>query len=153
MKFYVCKHCGNVIEKLHDAGVPVICCGEPMVELTANTTDAAHEKHVPYVKLMTDTVYVQIGSVPHPMQDEHYIEWIVLETAWGCQRRNLKPGDAPLAEFTMTHGEVPLAVYAYCNIHGLWKLDNIEYGQMKEQDIGARYRDKAYREQWTQKAK
>lgn len=153
MKFYVCSHCGNVIEKLHDAGVPVVCCGEQMAELTANTTDAAQEKHVPSVKLMTDTVFVQVGSTPHPMLEEHHIEWIVLETEWGVQRRNLKAGDAPVAEFHMSRGEKPLAVYEYCNLHGLWKHDTIEYGKLKEQDIGARYRDQVYREKWSQELK
>lgn len=153
LKFFVCKHCGNIIEKLHDAGVPVVCCGEPMVELTANTTDAAQEKHVPSVKFMVDSIYVQIGSTPHPMLDEHHIEWVILETEWGTQRRNLKPGDAPVAEFGLIRGDKPVAVYEYCNIHGLWMKGDIVYGQLDEQDIGARYRDQIYREKWSLKAK
>lgn len=153
MKFFVCKHCGNVVEKLHDAGVPVVCCGEPMEELVANTVDASKEKHVPLVKFMVNSVYVQIGATPHPMQEDHYIEWIVLETKWGAQRRNLKPGDAPLAEFAMVQGDVPVAVYSYCNLHGLWKKEDIAYGKLDEQDIGAHYKDKVYREKGSLKAK
>lgn len=131
-RYLVCTHCGNVAEKLYDGGVDIVCCGDPMAQLTANTTDAAQEKHVPSVKLQVNTVYVQVGSVPHPMQEDHYIGWIWLETDKGGYRRALVPGDAPRAEFTFQQDETPVAVYAWCNLHGLWKLDDIKYGELGE---------------------
>ncbi len=120
MKFYKCDHCGNIITKLNDSGVPVACCGEPMKELIPGTSDGAHEKHVPVVKTEGSVVKVQIGEVEHPMLDAHYIQFIALETTNGFQVRNLKPGDAPKAEFVLSEGESVVAVYEYCNLHGLW---------------------------------
>ena len=122
-KYLVCKHCGNVIEMLHDKGVPVICCGEAMGELTANTTDAAQEKHVPVYKMDGNNIEIQIGSVPHPMLEEHHIAWIWLQTELGGQRRALSPGDEPKAVFTIAPGDKPVAIFEWCNIHGLWKAD------------------------------
>ncbi len=120
MKFYKCEHCGNIITKLHDSGVPVVCCGEPMKELVPGATDGAFEKHVPAVTVEGNAVKVQIGEVEHPMMDAHYIEFIALETTAGCQIKSLKPGDAPKAEFLLPEGEKAVAVYEYCNLHGLW---------------------------------
>ena len=122
VKFFICRHCGNQVEMIHDAGVPVICCGEPMEELKANTVDASLEKHVPAVTVEGDTVKVQVGSAFPPMLEEHHIEWIYLELENGGSRKALSPGEAPEAVFH-TAGVKPVAVYAYCNLHGLWKTE------------------------------
>ena len=120
--FYKCPMCGNIIEKIHDSGVPVVCCGKPMENLEANTVEASFEKHIPDVKLEEGAVKVQVGSVEHPMIEEHYIEWIYLETAQGGFRKDLKPGEAPQVCFALCEDK-PVAVYAYCNLHGLWKKE------------------------------
>ncbi len=119
-KFFVCKHCGNMIGLLHDAGVPMMCCGEKMVELVPNTTDAAQEKHVPVATVEGNKVVVNIGSVDHPMAEEHWIQWVYLETDKGGHRKVLNPGEKPNVVFALTEDEKPLAVYEYCNLHGLW---------------------------------
>lgn len=121
MKFYVCKHCGNIIAYAKNSGVPVVCCGEPMQELAPNTTDAAQEKHVPVVATENNKITVTVGSVAHPMTEAHYIEWIALQTKQGNQRKQLHPGDEPKACFCICGGDEVEAVYAYCNLHGLWK--------------------------------
>lgn len=121
-KFYRCKHCGNIIGMIHNSGVPVVCCGEEMEELVANTVDAAKEKHVPAVSIVGNTVKVEVGSVPHPMEEKHYIQWIYLQTEHGGQRKCLNPGDEPAAVFALDNDEV-IAVYEYCNLHGLWKTE------------------------------
>lgn len=121
MKFFVCEHCGNIIAMVKDKGVPVMCCGQKMTELVPNTEDAAQEKHVPVYEVKGNNVEVTIGAVEHPMLDEHYIEWIAIQTDKGNQRKALKPGDAPKAAFALLDGEKLVAVYAYCNLHGLWK--------------------------------
>jgi superoxide reductase len=118
-KFFVCKHCGNMIGLLHDAGVPMMCCGEKMVELVPNTTDAAQEKHVPVATVEGNKVIVNVGSVDHPMLDEHWIQWVYLETDKGGHRKVLNPGEKPNVVFALTEDEKPLAVYEYCNLHGL----------------------------------
>lgn len=123
MKIYRCKHCGNMVLVLNDAGPVPVCCGEPMEELKANTTDGAHEKHVPAVTVDGNTVTVTVGSVEHPMLDAHYIQWIILETGQGIQQKALKPGDKPTAVFVLADGDVPKAAYEYCNLHGFWKAD------------------------------
>lgn len=123
MNFYICKHCGNIIGKVHDAGVPVVCCGEKMALLEPNTTDAATEKHVPVVTVEGNTVTVTVGSVAHPMTEEHLIQWIYIETAQGGQRKALKAGDKPEAVFALAGDDTLKAAYAYCNLHGLWKKD------------------------------
>ena len=122
VKFYRCNHCGNIIEKIVDSGVSVICCGEEMTELVPNTTDAATEKHVPVVVVDGSKVTVQVGSVAHPMTEEHYIQWICLVTSKGIQRVNLSSTDKPEAVFYIGE-EKPVAVYEYCNLHGLWKKE------------------------------
>ncbi|MBQ6401966.1 MAG: desulfoferrodoxin [Firmicutes bacterium] len=119
-KFYICKHCGNIIAKLKDSGVPVVCCGEPMAELIPGTTDAAVEKHVPEYSVDGNVVTVKVGSVEHPMTEEHYIEWILLHTKQGNQRKVLTPQDKPQACFALCDGDEVEAVYAYCNLHSLW---------------------------------
>ena len=121
-RFFICEHCGNLIGMVHDAGVPVMCCGQKMTELIPNTTDAANEKHVPEVEVDGDLVKVSVGSVEHPMTEEHFIQWIFVETERGGQRKALNPGEKPYAEFCL-NGDKAKAVYAYCNLHGLWKKD------------------------------
>ena len=118
--FFVCKHCGNMIGLLHDAGVPMMCCGEKMVELVPNTTDAAQEKHVPVATVEGNKVVVNVGSVDHPMAAEHWIQWVYLETDKGGHRKVLNPGEKPHVVFALTEDEKPVAVYEYCNLHGLW---------------------------------
>lgn len=121
-KFLRCEHCGNMVGVLNDSGVPMICCGEPMKELVPNTTDAANEKHVPVVTVEGDVLKAVVGSVEHPMEEAHYIQFIFVETDKGGHRRALKPGEKPEAEFNL-HSEKPVAVYEYCNLHGLWKKE------------------------------
>ena len=117
-KFYKCRHCGNVIEKVVDSGVQVVCCGENMQELIPNTVDASTEKHVPVVTDLGDgTMQVKVGSVEHPMLPEHHIVFIYVETKHGGIRVNLK--DKPEA-VVCTCTDKPVAVYEYCNLHGLW---------------------------------
>ncbi len=122
-KFFICEHCGNIIGKIHDAGVPVMCCGQKMTELIPGTVEASLEKHIPVAVVEGNLVKVQIGSVEHPMIPEHYIPWVYLQTTVGGQRKNLLPGAAPAVNFALTEDEKPVAVYAYCNLHGLWKAD------------------------------
>ena len=122
-KFYICKHCKNVIGFINNTGVPLICCGEKMSELVPNTTDAATEKHVPVITVSGNIVTVDIGSVPHPMAEEHFIEWVYIQTEKGGQRKTLSPGDKPLVTFSLTDDDKLEAAFAYCNLHGLWKAD------------------------------
>ncbi len=119
LRFFRCQHCGNIIVKIVDSKVPVMCCGEIMKELTPNTTDAAQEKHVPVVSVKNGMVNVKVGSVPHPMQAEHYITFVVLELENGYQIKYLNPNEAPEANFSVGDDNV-VAVYEYCNLHGLW---------------------------------
>ena len=121
LKFLRCEHCGNIIEMVEDKGVPVVCCGQRMTELVAGTSDGAREKHVPVYEVKDNIVHVKVGEVAHPMIPEHYIEWIVLQTKNGVQRKELNPGDKPEACFALCDGDEVEAVYAYCNLHGLWK--------------------------------
>ena len=120
-KFYKCAHCGNIVEMIENKGVPIVCCGEPMKEIIANTTEAATEKHIPVVVTNGSVVEVTVGSVEHPMTEEHLIQWIVLETNKKTMRQHLSATDAPKATFALTDGEEVVAVYEYCNLHGLWK--------------------------------
>ena len=94
-RFFICKHCGNIVGLIHDAGVPLVCCGEKMQELTANTTEAAQEKHLPVIAVNENLVTVTVGETAHPMAEEHSIQWIYLQTKKGGQRKALKPGEAP----------------------------------------------------------
>lgn len=122
LKFYICRHCGNLVEMVHTGGGQLVCCGDPMEELKANTVDASQEKHVPVVTVEGDTVKVAVGAVAHPMLEEHFIQWIYLKTEHGALRHELKPGEAPEATFCL-NGEKALAAYEYCNLHGLWKKE------------------------------
>lgn len=121
-KFFVCKLCGNVVGLIHSGGGTLACCGQPMQELTANTTEAAQEKHVPVIEQNGSEVIVKVGSVAHPMQPEHFIEWIYLHTEQGGQRKKLMPGEAPEAHFAITASDKVIEAFAYCNLHGLWKI-------------------------------
>ncbi len=120
-KFYICEHCGNVVTFMSNKGVPVMCCGQGMKELIPGTTDAAAEKHVPIVSMDGNKVTVSVGSAAHPMVQEHYIEWIVLETRQGSQVKWLKPDCEPRSDFMVCCGDEVTAAYAYCNLHSLWK--------------------------------
>lgn len=116
--FYRCEVCGNMVGLIKNGGGKLVCCGKPMVKLEANTTDAAKEKHVPVASRKDGKIYVEIGSTAHPMTEEHYIEWIAVVSNSGTERINLSPMDEPKAVFC----DKPNAeVYAYCNLHGLWK--------------------------------
>lgn len=120
MTFYKCAHCGNIIAHVHDSGVRVACCGEEMKPLVPNTSDGAGEKHVPVITQEGNIVTVSVGSVAHPMLEAHFIQWIILETTTGRQRKALKPGEMPEAVFALTDGDEVVAAYEYCNLHGLW---------------------------------
>ena len=121
MKFFRCKKCGQMAALLKASRCPVCCCGEPMEELIAGTTEASREKHIPVLEVRDGRAYVSVGSAPHPMLEEHYIEWVALSTSLGNQRKALAPGMEPKAVFALLPGEEVLAVYAYCNLHSLWK--------------------------------
>lgn len=120
VEFYRCERCGNIVALLKKGGGTLSCCGQAMTKLTANSTDAAREKHVPVVTKEGGGIKVAVGSVPHPMQPEHYIEWIALAADDRVEIRYLKPGEEPKAEFGAAETGT---VYAYCNLHGLWKAD------------------------------
>jgi len=121
-KFYICKHCKNLVGMIYSSGVPIICCGEPMQEIIPNTVDAASEKHLPVISVVGNTVSIQVGSVEHPMTEQHYIQWIYIETKQGGQRKCLQPGDKPQAVFALDNDQI-ISAYAYCNLHGLWKTE------------------------------
>ena len=119
LKFYRCDHCKNVVVMVHDSGVVPVCCGEPMKKLEPNTVDASQEKHVPTVTRENNRITVNVGTVDHPMTEEHYIEFIALQTETGFRIAYLHPGDKPSVDFY--EDEPVISVYAYCNLHGLWK--------------------------------
>lgn len=120
MEFYRCRHCGNMIAFVKKSGVPVICCGEEMQKITENTVEASTEKHLPVIKREGSKVTVTVGSIEHPMEEKHYIEWIALETKAGNQRKILQPGQKPQAVFYIAEDDEVIKAYEYCNIHGLW---------------------------------
>jgi superoxide reductase len=120
LNLFVCKHCGNVALLVNDPGAPLVCCGDKISKLEANTTDASVEKHMPVAAISGNNLDVKIGSVPHPMANEHHIAFVYVETEHGGQRKNFEAGDAPSLAFCFAEDK-PIAVYAYCNLHGLWK--------------------------------
>ena len=122
MKFFVCEHCGNIIGVIHDAGVPMMCCGQKMKQLVPGEVEASTEKHIPVVTVENGIVKVVIGSALHPMEEAHSIKWVYLQTDKGGQRKVLSAGDVPEVNFALCD-ETPVAVYAYCNLHGLWKSE------------------------------
>ena len=121
MKFYRCEVCGQIIAIVKKTDAPVMCCGQKMAEIIPGTTDASVEKHVPVYEVKDNKVYVTVGEVIHPMLPEHYIEWVAIQTKNGNQRKALQPGDEPKACFSICEGDEVEAVYAYCNLHSLWK--------------------------------
>lgn len=121
-RFYICEHCGNIVGMIHNSGVNPVCCGQKMTGLEAGTVEASREKHIPVVSVDGNLVKVSVGSVAHPMTEEHSITWVYLQTDRGGQRKCLSAGEAPEVTFALAD-EKPLAVYAYCNLHGLWKAD------------------------------
>ncbi len=120
MKFLRCNICGKMVVQLNDKPCPTKCCGEAMEELVPNTQDGAHEKHIPVISVEGNIVTVKVGEVAHPMLDAHYIEWIMIQTNFGNQRKVLKPGDEPVARFALLEGEKVLRALEYCNLHGLY---------------------------------
>ena len=120
-KFYRCNHCGNIVAFVKESGVPVVCCGEKMTEIIPGTVDASREKHVPVYSVEGNIVRVNVGAAEHPMLPEHFIEWISIRTKQGNQRKELHPGEKPEVCFALCDGDEVEAVYAYCNLHGLWK--------------------------------
>ncbi len=122
-RFFICEHCGNIIAIVKDSGVPFMCCGQKMKEIIPGTTEASLEKHIPVFTVEGNKVKVKVGSVEHPMTEEHYIEWVSLETKYGNQRKPLHPGDKPEVCFSVCEGDEVVAVYAYCNLHSLWKAE------------------------------
>lgn len=121
-RFYICEHCGNIVGLIHDAGVPLMCCGQKMKQITPGTVDASKEKHIPVVEVENDTVKVTVGSVSHPMEEAHSIVWVYLQTDRGGQRKCLPVGGKPEVYFALKD-EKPIAVYAYCNLHGMWMTE------------------------------
>ena len=122
MKFYICETCGNIITHVNASGVPVFCCGKKMTELVPGTVEASHEQHIPVAVVEDGLVKVSVGSVEHPMVEEHSILWVALESDRGLYRKHLEVGKAPEAVFALAD-EKPVAVYAYCTLHGLWKQE------------------------------
>jgi superoxide reductase len=118
-QIYKCEVCGNIVEVLHGGDGELVCCGKPMKLFKENTSDGAKEKHVPVIEKIKDGYKVTVGSVAHPMEEKHYIEWIELIADGVTYRRFLKPGDAPTATFAVTANSV--TAREYCNLHGLWK--------------------------------
>ncbi len=121
-QFFKCKKCGKIVEIVNKGCPVVVCCGEEMSELKANTTDGASEKHVPVIEKNGDKITVKVGSAVHPMEADHFIQWIEIETDKGIQRKNLNPGEEPKATFVLSEEKL-LAAYEYCNKHGLWKAE------------------------------
>jgi len=120
--FYRCAHCGNIALLLINNGPPLVCCGEKMALLTPNTADASAEKHVPVARFENGVLTVNIGSMAHPMEDAHYIQYVYIATQKGGQRKPLTPGNPAEVKFAFVD-DAPVTVYAYCNLHGLWAAD------------------------------
>lgn len=118
LEVYKCAICGNIVEIIHAGGGPLACCGEPMTQVTENTVDAAKEKHVPVIEVGNGVVKVTVGSIPHPMEEKHYIEWIELIADGKAYRQFLKPGEVATATFNVTGST--FTAREYCNLHGLW---------------------------------
>jgi len=120
-KFLICEHCGNIVSMIQDAGVPIMCCGEEMKELVPGTTEGAVEKHIPVYQAEGNRVHVCVGSAEHPMEEAHSIQWVAMETRQGVQMKQLLPGRKPEVSFALCDADEVESVYAYCNLHGLWK--------------------------------
>ena len=118
-QIYKCEICGNIVEVLHAGVGELVCCGQPMKLQEENTVDAAQEKHVPVIKKTENSIIVTVGSTEHPMEEDHYIEWVEINVDSKICKKYLKPGDKPEAEFFLTGEKVQAR--EYCNLHGLWK--------------------------------
>lgn len=121
MELYRCNHCGNLLTFVDHPGCPVMCCGQAMENVPANTTEAATEKHIPVIEQDGTKVVVKVGSVAHPMLEAHYIQMIALETKKATYQKVLKPGQEPVAAFIIDDDDEIVAAYEYCNLHGFWK--------------------------------
>lgn len=120
IKFYKCQICGKVIAVVENSGTQTICCGQEMQELIPGTTDAVIEKHVPVIKTENNLATVCVGTMPHPMEEKHFIKWIALQTTQGFYLKDLEPGKKPELQFALTKDEKIEKAYAYCNLHNLW---------------------------------
>ncbi len=120
LQVYKCELCGNIVEVLHAGEGALVCCGQPMTLIKENTVDASKEKHVPVIEKQATGYLVKVGSIPHPMEEKHYIEWVELTAAGVVYRKMLKPGDKPEAFFAVT-AAATVSAREYCNLHGLWK--------------------------------
>ena len=123
LKLYYCEHCKKVVDVVVDTPVPLVCCGQKMTEVKPNSTEAAHEKHLPVIEKDGNKVTVKVSTVEHPMQDEHYITAIWLQTEKALYKKALVPGEKTEAVFTVEAGDNVIAAYEYCNLHGLWKTE------------------------------
>jgi superoxide reductase len=121
-KFYICERCGNLVGMINASGVNMVCCGQKMTQLQPGVVEASHEKHIPVVTVSGNLVTVTVGSALHPMAEEHSILWVYLQTDKGGQRKCLEVGKEPTVTFALAD-EKPVAAYAYCNLHGLWKAE------------------------------
>ena len=119
-KFLKCDKCGNIMAVVKESKVPVMCCGQKMEQMIPGTVEASREKHIPVYKVKDNKVIVNVGSISHPMIEEHFIEWVSIQTKYGNQRKQLKPNQDPEVCCVLCEGDEIEAVYAYCNLHGLW---------------------------------
>jgi len=119
-QYYKCALCGNIVEVVHEGGGELVCCGQPMNMLKENSVDASNEKHVPVIEKTDKGILVKVGSIDHPMEEKHYIEWIEVTNGAWTQKKFLKPGEKPQAEFCVPFSD-KLVAKEYCNLHGLWK--------------------------------
>ncbi|MDR0831932.1 MAG: desulfoferrodoxin FeS4 iron-binding domain-containing protein [Bacillales bacterium] len=122
MKFYKCAICGNIISEVEARGGQIVCCGQPITELVAKSSELAFEKHVPVVVVEGNVVTVTVGSVPHPMLPEHHINWVAIQTTLGNQRKVLDPTKPAVVQFSLLPGEKIIRALEYCNLHGLWEV-------------------------------
>lgn len=121
IRFFICNHCGNIIAMVKDSGISIQCCSEEMEEIIPGTSDGAQEKHVPVYNVNGETVTVSVGAVEHPMTSEHYIEWVCVESEEGLQFKKLNSDASPRVSFSLSKGDKVKTVYAFCNLHSLWK--------------------------------
>lgn len=121
IRFFICNHCGNIITMVKDSGISIQCCGEEMEEIIPGASDGAQEKHVPVYNVNGETVTVSVGAAEHPMTSEHYIEWVCVESEEGLQFKKLNSDASPRVSFSLSKGDKVKAVYAFCNLHSLWK--------------------------------
>ena len=120
-KFFKCSKCGKIVQIIENGSDELTCCNTNMLEIKANTVEAAIEKHIPVIELLDDKLIVSVGSTTHPMEENHYIKWISVKTNQTIYHFNLNPGDLPKAELSLRNNEIFEEAYAYCNLHGLWK--------------------------------